>query len=80
MENGLGAQEESDFKVEWFDPEKHFFANERLNEFGELSSSDIPDEFDWTDYVNPPIKVNQKRIIAFTAAMWKIMNQNFWGR
>ena len=46
------------FKVEWFDPKMHSFARKKLTLSGQVAmSSIVPNEFDWTNFFSPPIKV-----------------------
>ena len=47
------------FKIEWFDAKIHSFAHEKLALLGQgaMRGKNVPDEFDWTNFFNPPIKV-----------------------
>lgn len=46
---------EIDLSTEWFDGEKHFFTKKRLGLLG-LDHGMLPDEFDWSNYIDFPIK------------------------
>jgi len=49
--------EELGIKAEWFHPSKHFFSKRRLIESGLMLEEDqIPEEFDWTDYMDFIVK------------------------